>query len=308
LRRLLIRFLKNALEKDDAPELRHQLARLEGSTAGYDFINSFTALLKERPYDLKLTLEFCCFLERRNLQEAALDTLEAELRKRLRSSTLPDETEAVIIDRFFILLQAQISIEQQVRLQDYKQIIAANFPEEIVRNLQIPETALDATITGQELEEYESEYGLKDELKRFFGQALFFAEHYPIQVSITLVSILLIGLTVFRVPAQFVEHIGTACCFLLLSFLIFELIRALHLKDGSRLRAHTKICRAAIFASTPIIVLNYLGLRIMRTGGHFFSPLAVKVMSAVLVASLLWQTHLPPSCGPAATSAGPPLA
>jgi hypothetical protein len=42
---------------------------------------------------------------------------------------------------------------------------------------------VNAKITGQEIEEYESEYGLKDELKRFSGQALFFAEHYPIQVS-----------------------------------------------------------------------------------------------------------------------------
>jgi hypothetical protein len=151
---------------------------------------------------------------------------------------------------------------------------------------------VNAKITGQEIEEYESEYGLKDELKRFSGQALFFAEHYPIQVSITLVSILLIGLTIFRMPAQVVEHIGTACCFLLLSFLFFELIRPLRLKDDARLRAHTKVCRAAIVASFAIIVLNYLGPRIMRTGGSFFSPLAGKAMSAVLVASLLWRTHL----------------
>jgi hypothetical protein len=287
-----IRFLKNVLEKDDDPQLRHQLAILEGSVAGYDFINSFTKLLKDRPYDLNLTLEFCYFLEGRNLHEAALDTLETELRKRLRLSTPPDLAEASIIDGFFILLQAQITIEEQIRLQDYKRIIAANFPEEIVKNLQIPETTLDATIIGHELEEYESEYGLKDELKWFFGLALFFAEHYPIPVSTAFVSILLIGLTVFHVPAQVVEHIGTAGCFLLLSFLLFELIRPLRLKDDARLKAHTKVCRAAIVASFVMIVLGFLGPRMMQTGGNFFSPLAVKAMSAVLVASLLWRTHL----------------
>lgn len=51
-------FLKNALEKADDPQLRHQLARLQGFTIGYDFITTFTHILKSRPYDLKMTLEF----------------------------------------------------------------------------------------------------------------------------------------------------------------------------------------------------------------------------------------------------------
>lgn len=287
-----VRFLKNALAQADDPALRHQLARLQALTDGYDFIASFTDLLKGRAYDLKFALEFCYFLERSNLHEAALNVLETELKKRLKLTEAPDPNERSTIDSFFRLLQVVISTERQIHLQHYEEIFTANFPESIVGGLSASDEQPEETIAGQELEEFEVDHGLKDELVHCGKLLAFFAEHYIVPTSIAVASLVLIFLSIFRVDAKRIELVGDSFILLLLAYFSFELLRSLRFAESTRLRAHMKLSRNATVAMLTMMILQWLGSPLFGQDGAFFSLLAVKVMSSILVATLFWSTYL----------------
>jgi hypothetical protein len=287
-----IRFIQNALEQSDDPKLRRRLAFFQGTADGFDFISSFTTLLDDK-YDLRLTLQFCYFLEKRGLHQAALDILKSELKKRPNQPEPFDSSEANAIDRFYALLQANITFEQQVCLHDYQQIVATSFPEQTVLSLRFANAPPQETIAGKELEEFQSEYGLKDEITSAQKLIAFFVAHYGFRVSVVITTLLLPALMISPVPPVGVKIIAYSIASLQLFFLLVELLRSLRLPVGMRLRAHTKLCENVVFAFLEMIILNWIGLNFFsgsRIG--FFSSPGVNLLSLMVVAAVFYRTYL----------------
>ena len=192
-------FVKNALASSESDELNRLLGRLQGGASGYDFINTFTSLLTNRPYDLELTLEFCYFLEYRDLHTAALDILEANLLKRPKQSSQEEIQSTVKLDGFLRLMQSNISIDQQIKIAQYTELFATYFPSYVLSKVDGLEEVQNETIVGQTLEEFESEFGLKDEILRLLGFLRFASRHYTLHLITILGGILMILLPIFRV-------------------------------------------------------------------------------------------------------------
>lgn len=288
-------FLKNALSKGEDAELRHQLARLQAKVPGYDFIASFTTLLQGRSYDLKLTLECCYFLEQKGLHTAALGVLEAELTKRLMENPAPepDTSTATTLHSFLRLLQANISVERQIHIQDYRDIFAVSFPDSIFNSTDSQDEVPEETIVGQTTEEFIPNHGLVDEAKHYFGLAFFAAQHYAIPILTIAGATMLVLLSIFRVHPSNIEFTGSSLLLLLGAFFTYELLRSFRLTASRRLREQSKISRNISIVSLAMLVLNWIGPKIFGRGEESFFPLvATKVVSAALVAAALWQTYL----------------
>lgn len=289
-----VRFLKNALAYGEDPELRHQLARLQARTPGFDFIVSFTKLLTNRQYNLKLTLEYCYFLEQKGLHAAALGVLETELAKRLKISPSAeiDADAPTTLDGFLRLLQSNISIERQVHLQDYRDLFSVSFPDSVFSGSSVDEEMPEETLVGQTLEEFEQDHGLFDEAKHLVSLAYFAAQHYATPLLTAAGAMVLILLSIFRLPQPNIEFVGIALLLLLGAFFLYELLRSVRLPPARRLREQNKIARNVSFVALTMLILNWLGPKIFGRGeGGFFPFVAIKFVSAVLVVAVLWQVH-----------------
>lgn len=283
-------YLKNAIGTLDDGENRHELARLQGEAGNLDFINGYTDLLNGREFDLKLTLEFCFFLERRNLHSAALDIFVRELGKRPQTLR-PRDDEYQTLSGFFLLLQANASVESRHTLEDYQRVTKANFPDQTLERLATDQAPLEATMVGHELEEFEENHGLKDEILQYAKRAAFFLRYYLVASNIVLMAVALLLMSILRVPSHVVELTGTTYASLVIAWIVFQAIRSFALDRDARLLAHTKAAQAAVIASLAMLILEHFGSWV-GAGVSFFTPLAIKVMSFILVVAVLWRTYL----------------
>ncbi len=289
-----ILFLKNALSKGLDEQLQHQLARLEATIPGVDFIATFTELRKGRAYDLKLTLEYCYFLENRGLHCAALNILETELSRRPEVS--PEEsTEHIskILHDFLYLLQANINIQRQLEIQDYRELFAANFPDAIFPYRDDKEDVPEATIVGLTIEEFERDHGVAEELKRAATFFSFAARHYTIPLLTATGGFLLVTMSLLRVDTAYIQFTGTVLLLFLGIFFLIALFNAARMSQVRRLREQNKIARNISIVSVTLLALNWIGPRIFGDSHSSYIPmLAAKIMSCILVGAMLWKTYL----------------
>ncbi len=281
------RLLKKALENGDDELLRRQLANMQGFQAGKDFILTFESLLATSVYDLKLALEYCYWLETRELHEAALNVLLREVKKRSPSA---NAGEGEILSSFLALLHALSSVDRQLNIQDYKELIRTHFPDAVVQNVQQENLSNASTVVGEELEEYDAGLGLADEATYLIKLLLFYTRHYVVAVIIGSICVIAILLTMFRFSERVTQSVGSAGVYTLLVLLCYQFLRSFRFVGTQRTRAQSKVTRNALFATLSLVLVTYLAPRILRQ--EIFSPLAQTLLGMTGCMALLWQTYI----------------
>ncbi|MFY9293932.1 MAG: hypothetical protein WAP03_25035 [Methylorubrum rhodinum] len=288
-----VRLIKNALQEQDDANLRLQLSRIQAEAGDREFILHYEKILKQNKYQIKLALEYCYYLEKQGFHSAAVNILANQIAFRATSSDFPED-EGVIIAQFLNMLNFIVIDNQHIIIDEYRHLIAAGFPNEIAQiaapQLQ-PSQLYDDYITdrmaGFELEEYESEYGIKDEIKTIFGYMSFLISHYPVQLLIGFGSLLLVVMSMLRIDAGLIQRTGDFLCLLMILLLSFEMLRSFRLVASLRRRAWMKISNIFVFSSMAVLALSYLAPKVLGNSGSFISPVMAKVVSLVLVAAIV---------------------